>query len=304
MSLISQLALKLERLLHPKIKELIAKSLVYFFTLKERNTFRQARYQGQPHLLDAFDQVFVIAHRGFSGKYPENTLLAFSKALEAQADMIELDIQISQDGELIVSHDAMLERLAGDPGYIRDLPLARLRQFEVGSWFQAAYAGEALPTLREVFERFDLALINIEIKHEASHFLNWETEKKLLALIAEFQIEDRVLISSFNPMIVNRVRILAPQLATAYLLTQTLNPLLIYLLGRIQARYVHVDLRYLNRRSVKRLHTAGLKVVAYTLNTPADFSLALALGVDGILTDYPDRLHQFLEAERLAQAKH
>ena len=173
----------------------------------------------------------------------------------------------------------------------------------MGSWFQADYATERLPSLTAVVENFDQALINIEIKHEATRFINRDTEQKLLEVIQRYQLEHRVVISSFNPMIVNRIRKLAPHLSTAYLITQTLTPLLIYLLARVKASYAHVDLRYLNPRSVAGLKKAGIKVVACTLNTPADFERAVQLGVDGILTDYPDRLRAFLHEQDLLRAK-
>ncbi len=104
-----------------------------------------------------------------------------------------------------------------------------------------------------------------------------------------------MVIAAFNPMIVNRIRKLAPEISTAYLLTQNLNPLLIFLLARIRARYLHVDMRYLSPRIVKSLQTKGFQVLGYTLNTVADFQQASALGLKGIITDYPDRLHDFLK---------
>ncbi len=144
--------IQLERLLHPRIKEVIAKSLVYYFALKEYNEYHKDRYQDHPHLLDGVDRLVNTAHRGFSGVYPENTLLAFEKALAQGADMIELDVQLSADGEIVVCHDPLLKRLTGQAVYIRDLPLQNLREFDVGAWKANDYRGLSIPRLSEVFD--------------------------------------------------------------------------------------------------------------------------------------------------------
>lgn len=288
--------IKIERLLPLQVKEWIAKSLVYFFTIKEINEYRQQRYQGHAHVFDASPRPLNIAHRGFSGIFPENTLPAFEQALAAGADVIELDVQLSCDGEIVVCHDADLKRFSGKREFIRDLSRAQLRDYDVGAWKGPEYAGCQIPTLAEVFACVGKqALINIEIKHEASSFVNWKTEKAVLELILAHQMEDQVVISAFNPMIVNRIRKLAPQISTAYLLTQSLNPLLIFLLARIRARYLHVDLKYLNPRTVKALNKRGLQVLGYTLNHPEDYAYAQTLGLQGVFTDYPDRLAQHLQ---------
>lgn len=271
--------IRIERCLHPKIKEGIAKSLVYYFTIKEARTYRQARYQGHTHCFDSFKGPLCVAHRGFSGRYPENTLPAFDAALAHGADVIELDVQCSAEGHLVVCHDPDLERLTGFPAFVRDLPLSHLQTPEIG-----------LVTLEEVFAALpEDTLINIEIKHEATHFLQWHTEQAVVDCIRQWDRSQHVVISAFNPMIVNRIRKLAPELSTAYLITQTLTPLLIYLLARVKARYLHVDQRYLNPRIMRRLHRKGLQVLGYTLNTEEAFQWAQQLGLKGIITDYPDR---------------
>lgn len=271
--------IRIERCLHPKIKEGIAKSLVYYFTIKEARTYQQARYQGHMHCFDGFNGPFCIAHRGFSGRYPENTLPAFKAALANGADVIELDVQCSAEGRLVVCHDPDLQRLTGVSAFVRDLPLTHLQTPEIG-----------LVTLEEVFAALPkTTLINIEIKHEATHFLQWHTEQAVVDCVRAWGRSQHVVISAFNPMIVNRIRKLAPELSTAYLITQTLTPLLIYLLARVKARYLHVDQRYLNPRVMRALQRKGLQVLGYTLNTEEAFQWAQQLGLRGVITDYPDR---------------
>jgi glycerophosphoryl diester phosphodiesterase len=296
MKFFNKLGVKIEKLLHPKIKELIAKQLlVYFFTIKEINFFSKKEFQDFEHILDKYESILNIAHRGFSGLYPENTLLAFKNAIAEKVNMIELDITLSNDGEIIVFHDESLLRVSGIDKHIRDLSFEKINELEVGSWFNLKFSGQKIPKLTDVFAIIDeKTLINIEIKHEATSFINRNLEKKLLELLKEHNLEKRVVISAFNPMIVNRIRKLAPKISTAYLITQTLNPLLIYLLAKINAKYINIDFKYLNQKNIKKLKSAGLKVMTYTLNTTDEYNQALKLGVNGIFTDYPDKLNKLL----------
>lgn len=293
---LNKLLINAERLIHPKIKELIAKSLVYFFTIKELKEFSKQQYRDHEHVLDQCETLLNIAHRGFSGKYPENTLLSFTKAMEENVNMIELDITLSQDGEIIVFHDSTLLRVSGLNKHIRDLPLDKIHDLEVGSWMHSEFEGLKVPKLTDVFEIIDeFTLINIEIKHEASSFIHRKLEIKLLSLIKAYKMERQVIISSFNPMIVNRIRKLEPRVSTAYLITQNMNSFLIYLLSTINARFVHVDFKYLNQKNIKKIKEANLKIMTYTLNSSDEYEKALALGVHGIFTDCPDKLNRLLD---------
>jgi glycerophosphoryl diester phosphodiesterase len=287
---------RIERRLHPKIKEGIAKTLVYYFTFKEIRTYQSAKYKQTSHVFDNYAGLIKLAHRGFSGVYPENTVLAFQKALEAGADGVELDVQLTQDGEIIVCHDPQLQRLIGQASFVRDLPYDRLQHEGVAACQSPETSGAYFPTLAMVFSQLPTdTLINIEIKHEATSFFNWDTEKAVLQCVRQYGQAQRVVISAFNPMIVNRVRKLDPEISTAYLITQTLNPLLIFLLSRVRAGYLHVDMRYLSPQRLRHLKQKGLKVLGYTLNTAAEYAQACELGLQGVITDYPDRLNAFLD---------
>ena len=107
-------------------------------------------------------------------------------------------------------------------------------------------------------------------------------------------MEFRVILSCFNPMVVNRIRKLEPQISTVYLITQNINSFLIYLLGKINAKFINIDFNYLNQKNIKKLKVSGLKVMTYTLNSSDKYEKALKLGVNGIVTDYPDKLNKFL----------
>lgn len=296
MELLNKILVTSERLIHPKIKEFIAKSLVYFFTIKEIKEFSKKKYENFDHLLDKYKNIINIAHRGFSGRYPENTLLSFQKALEEKVDMIELDITFSKDGEIVIFHDVNMLRVSGLNKHIRDLTYEKINKFEIGSWFKDEYFGLKIPKLTDLFKIIDdFTLINIEIKHEASSFINRNSEKKLLSIIKEYNMENRVVLSSFNPMIVNRIRKMEPQISTAYLITQNMTPLLIYLLGKINAKFIHIDFKYLNEKNIKKMNKVGLKINTYTLNSYNEYNKAIKLGVNGIFTDYPNKLNKFMK---------
>jgi glycerophosphoryl diester phosphodiesterase len=150
-------------------------------------------------------QPLVIAHRGSSAYAPENTLAAFQLAAEQQADAIELDVDLTRDGHVVVMHDAAIDRTTDGSGYVGDLTLTEIRQADAGAWKDAAFKGERVPLLEEVLEAVgQQLLINVEIKDRS--LLGNGLEAQVAALIAKHNLIDRVLISSFNPFSLRRVK--------------------------------------------------------------------------------------------------
>ncbi len=144
-----------------------------------------------------------IAHRGFSGKYPENTKIAFKKAIELEADMIELDITLSKDKIPIIIHDDSLERTTNGKGKVRSSTYTELKLLDAGSWKNAKYSNEGIPSLQEILllikkERIGL---NIEIKSSAFErkFSKSCIEQQTLTLIQKYNLLNRIVISSFDP---------------------------------------------------------------------------------------------------------
>src|SRR5687767_11097323 len=138
-----------------------------------------------------------IAHRGASGLYPENTRLAFTKAIEAGADMVELDCQLSRDGHVVVFHDEHLRRTAGVRGTLRSKTLEQLKALDIGRWRKASFQGEKILTLEEALEtlagRVDLCL---EIKNYPNSLPG--IELKILFILSHYEYLDRTIISSFH----------------------------------------------------------------------------------------------------------
>jgi glycerophosphoryl diester phosphodiesterase len=219
-----------------------------------------------------------IGHRGACGHEPENTLRSIRRALELGAHGIEIDVRLV-DGELIVFHDARLERTTNGHGVVARKKFADLRALDAGR-------GERIPTLREVFETVDRrAFINIELKGR-------RTAAPVEALIREF-IEhhgwsyEHFLVSSFQHRELRAIVDLRIRLGL--LLTR---PSRLYSVSarRVRAWSVNPALRYTTARFVEDAHRRGYRVFVYTVNEPADLERLRALGVDGVFTDFPERV--------------
>ena len=146
-----------------------------------------------------------FAHRGFSGKYPENTMLAFQKAIEVEADGIELDVQLTKDGELVIIHDETIDRTTDGKGYVIDYTYEELSKFDASYIYRGKVEFNKIPTLKEYFELVkDLDFItNIELKTGINEYLG--IEEKVYKLIKEYQLEEKVIISSFNHFSILRI---------------------------------------------------------------------------------------------------
>ena len=222
-----------------------------------------------------------IGHRGALGLAPENTLASFQKGLDLNVDMIELDVHICRSGELVVIHDETLDRTTNGVGSVADKTLAELKQLDAGD-------GQQIPTLKEVFDLIDKQVpIHVELK-------GLGTAKPAYDLIQEYiknkaWIEEHFFISSFTDQ----------ELEDFYKLNQTIrlgilniHPPADYLgfAKKINAYSIHFDLKNLTKEMVEQVHQAGYKVNVYTVNEPVDIQRMKDWGVDGIFTNYPDRL--------------
>lgn len=245
--------------------------------------------------------VAVIAHRGFSGKAPENTMSSFIKAVESGADMIELDVTLSKDGEVVVIHDKTLNRTTNTKGKVLDFNLEELKKLDAGSWFSKDFKNEKIPTLEEVLNYTkDKILVNIEIKkYSVKRLKKYDgIEEKVVNLVKKYEMEDKVLISSFNKIALKRVNEFNPNIKTA----------LLYRL-RISNRIIKTGLKnsFYSFNQGKRLFTKkgfalasknGFRVNIYTINSEKELKKFVDIGVNGIITNYPDRLIKILDSEK------
>ncbi|HEY8495569.1 MAG TPA: glycerophosphodiester phosphodiesterase [Limnochordales bacterium] len=232
---------------------------------------------------------YVFGHRGAAAVAPENTMASFTKALEAGADGIELDFQMTRDGHLVVIHDQTLKRTAGKDGWVKDHTLAELRRLDAGSWFDARFAGERIPTLEEVLDLArDRVFVNAEIKNLPYRYPG--IEEKLLEAVRHTGFPlDRLIVSSFDHVSLERVQALEPRVAVASLFAH--YPVAF---NELPGTVLHPHWGVVDEAFMQKARAAGRKVNVWTANDPWAWERLVAVGVDGIITDDPARLREWL----------
>lgn len=225
------------------------------------------------------DHFICFAHRGASGTTPENTLLSFSRALELGARWIELDLRVVE-GELVVFHDRTLKRRAGVAGIIEKQSLATLRTLDVGE-------GERIPLFSEVLALTKgRARLQVELKGQGTGEV---TAHVLNDLTSQGWAPDTFLVSSFDHEEMATFTRLAPTIPVGLLLYgYPLNAL--SMARTLKAYSVHLHLETVTPKRVGLLHEAGFKVFVYTVNEPSDIAAMRSIGVDGVFSDFPERV--------------
>ena len=237
-----------------------------------------------------FPSTLIVAHRGYSSKYPENTLAAFTAAADAGAHMIELDVCLSRDRRLVVIHDDTVDRTTSGTGAVKTLSWRQLSRLDAGSWFDPSFSGEKVPSLEQVLDAVKgRLLVNIEIKPEAFEGLSPAdaVERQVMALVREKQMTDDVLVSSFEWQILENIRQLDPDIALGLLSDTPADESLLHWHQRIDGFSWHPDYRILTRAQVDTLHAIGAKVFPYAVKGKIDIGAMLAMGVDGLIIDDP-----------------
>jgi len=233
----------------------------------------------------------IIAHRGSSQAAPENTLAAFRAAIDAGADGIELDVQLSKDGHVVVIHDEKLDRTTNGSGFVKDHTLAELSQLDAGGKFSPHFAGEPLPTLASVFElireRSWKGLINVELK--TSRFPYPGIERAVVDLIDAYGLREQALLSSFNHNSLAEVARIAPGVKTAILFSIVLYKPWEYAKG-IGCSALHPSLQPGIEELIAGARAAGLSVNVWTINSVEQAQELAKAGATGIITDVPDVL--------------
>lgn len=262
------------------------------------HSFAQSSMPREYHLPSLYnddgDGFVVIAHRGASSEYPENTMAAFEAATEMGAEMIELDVLLSQDGVPVVFHDAQLGDHTNGSGLISDYTAEELKKLDAGSWFNSRFSDQRIPTLEEVlaFAKGKIAL-NIEIKTEAvTDQREGGIEEKCLKLVREYGMGDYVLFSSFDYRAVQHLKELAPDISVAILYNRSKSNFKLphELLQKYNADAFNCSYRQLTQKRLANLRTHDIPSFIYTVNKEAQMRKLIAAGVTGIFTDKPDLL--------------
>lgn len=242
------------------------------------------------------DRPLVIAHRGARDVAPENTLAAFRAALEAGADGIELDVTRCATGEIVVIHDDTVDRTTDGHGRVAEMPFGALRELDAGRWFNEAFRGERIPLLEEVLDLVGGKLrINIEIK--GKDWRDTGIEAEIAETIRRRGLTSSIIISSFNPWALRRMRRAAAdvRLGFLYAAPKTGLDLAPFFAPRfLGAEALHPHLALVDDTYVARAQRLGLRINVWTVNALEDIMRMVALGVDGIITDHPALVRDML----------
>ncbi len=227
------------------------------------------------------------AHRGFCSRYPENTMLAFEKALAEGVDGIENDVQLTKDGEIVILHDESIDRTTDGKGWVKDLTLAQVKELNANEKFGDAFPVQRIPTLREYLElvKNEPILTNIEMKTGVFQYL--EMEQLLVDLLREYKVEDRILITSFNHFTIMRMKKLAPELKYGFLAYDWRLDAGEYTQKNGIPCY-HPDYHNLTPEVVEDLRSHGIEINPYTVDDPEDIRDMMAKGVHSVITNCPN----------------
>lgn len=232
--------------------------------------------------LALFQNPTVMAHRGLSADAPENTLYAFSDAISVGADFIELDVQQTRDGVLVVMHDSNLKRTTGMNKNIWDVDYADIQNLDAGSWFDPAYANARIPTLEETLQFVDKrAKLNIEIK-PTKHGSD-TLEQDVAELITRYQYTDACYVTSFSYGSLKKVKEANPEIRTGYLMSVAYGQF--YSLKYADA--FSLNKVFVTSQVVNAAHQQGKQIFAWTVNSMSEVRSLCNLHVDSIITDDP-----------------
>jgi glycerophosphoryl diester phosphodiesterase len=235
---------------------------------------------------------WVIAHRGASGHAPENTLAAYERAVQLGAGFIETDLHLTRDARFVAIHDATLERTTNGRGNVRDFTLAELRQLDAGMWFDREFMGQRIPTLEEVlkFGKEHDVIFYLEVKYDAA----WGMHHSLVAELHKSQSTARTIVISFDEATLTALRMVDSTMMMGLLVDRPREDFakVAIELG-VRQLCPRVDL--VTPKFVEDAHRVDLQVATWTADDPEVMRTMAAAGVDGIMSNFPDRLQTVLE---------
>jgi glycerophosphoryl diester phosphodiesterase len=245
----------------------------------------------------------IYAHRGYSGVYPENTMASFTAASEVGCYGIELDVQLSKDGEVVIIHDETVNRTTNKKGFVRDYTLLELQSFNASKLHEKMAPDEYIPTFKQycAFVKNKKLITNVELKTGVYYYEG--LEEKTLEIIKKFGLEDRILFSSFNPLSLVKIQQLMPQILGIKVGEKNTIPCALLSESPLdnagalcrQNGYVafHPGINQLNKKNiierVNNCHKNGIAVNVWTVNNNSEFQRLKKAGVDGIFTNFCEK---------------
>jgi glycerophosphoryl diester phosphodiesterase len=222
----------------------------------------------------------VIAHRGASIDAPDNTLAAMEEAIRQGADYVEIDVQETAEGEIVVIHDRDLMMVGGSPLRVWDAPLPALQSVDVGSWLDPVFSDQRVPTLQELLALCkDRVRVNIELKYYGRE---QRFEELVVTIVEDMGMADQVVAMSLNPVGVRKLKSLRPDWRVGLLTSVAIGDV-----TRLEADFFAVNGRFASRRFVRSAHARGRQVLVWTINDPVQMAAMMGREVDGIITDLP-----------------
>ena len=235
--------------------------------------------------------VEVFAHRGAAGKAPENTMAAFKQAIADKTDWIELDVQESKDGVVVVIHDSDVMKLAGVSPKIWESTVAELQQIDIGSWFDPAFTGEKIPTFKEVLQEVKGKVkVLIELK-DYGHDI--ALEQKVVDIVEEMGMSKDVAVMSLKPEQVKKIKALRPEWESGILLSKVVGDI-----SKMDVDFLAVNLGMMHPSFIKKTHAVGKKLYVWTADDPITIFKVLTYGADGIITNEPEMARKVIEERK------
>ena len=244
----------------------------------------------EKNMQGSLNNSLICAHRGASGYAPENTLAAIRMAMEMGAGMCEIDVQQTADDHLVLLHDDSLERTTNGTGFLWQKTLAELKTYEAGSWFNSKFAGEPLPTLEEAMALVRGRMkLNIEVK---LHGHERDVARLVVDTIRRKKFENECIVTSFGHQVADEIKTLAPELQVGYIFGREDHHEGVFTgpVDLLSANHHLVDADFM-----QKARAAGKQVHAWTVNEKPLMRRLLTLGVDAIITNYPDRLMEVVK---------
>ncbi|MGI5817179.1 MAG: glycerophosphodiester phosphodiesterase [Armatimonadota bacterium] len=234
----------------------------------------------------------ICAHRGRSGVFPENTMAAFEAAVEVGADFMELDVRATVDGEIVCIHDATVDRTTDGSGEVAQMTLAEVQALDAGRWIGAAHAGEGVPLLREVLEVIaPRVVVDIEIKQRG-------IAEQVAGIVREAGALRRASVISFDREDIRVAKSTEPALACGLITSGpeegSTEQALIGSALECGASFVSCSHRAVTPTLVRECHLTGLLLLAWTMDEPEDIARMIDLQVDGLVSNYPERVAEML----------
>jgi len=231
--------------------------------------------------MDLVDKTVVIAHRGASADAPENTLAAMELAIKAGADFVEIDVQETRDGEVVVIHDSDLKKIGGSGMKVFESSLAELQSVDIGSWKNPAFSDQRIPTLKQLLELCkDRINVLIELKYYGQEI---RLEERVAEIVEATGMQDQIRIMSLSYAGIQKMKSIRPEWKVGLLASVAIGDM-----TRLEADFFAVNASFANRSFIKHVHGRDRKVAVWTVNDAISMSAMMSKGVDGIITDKPE----------------